>query len=127
MYTSSSVGGRTQIISRFFDRNINRLNNSLGIPSQSKTYIKRILYHHSGNHFVHRRHSRLWGKILASGIYQLQHIEIYCSQDFIYDWRMPAIVDSFNMNNQFMLLQNKLHLLMKSRSTYPAMWMNGLL
>lgn len=44
------IGGDIpQTISHFFDGNFNTLNNFLGIPSQSETWIEPILQHHSGD------------------------------------------------------------------------------
>ena len=55
----------------------------------------------------------MWGQILAGGIYQLHRIEIGASRDFINNKRLPPGVTPFAVNNQFLVLSNELHNLVK--------------
>ena len=104
-----------QTTSRSFDGDWIRLNNPLGIPSQSETQFKSILQHHNGDHLVHGRHKRLWGKVDTCGIYQLHRVKIGTSQNFINNGYIPAGVTPFTVINQFLVLPNNLHHLVKSR------------
>lgn len=108
-------GDVPKTISRSFNGGWNTLNNPLGIPSQSKTRFKPIPQHHNGDYLVHGRHRRLWCQILTGGIYQLHRVEIGNSQNFIDNGRLPIGLTPFAMNNQFLVLPNELHRLVKSR------------
>lgn len=100
-------------------RDWNSVNNPLGIRSQSETWFKPILQHHSGNYLVHDMH-RFWGKILTSGIYQLHHREICTLQDFISNG-LPSlwITNSSSFQVSFIILW-------KVEGTTPSILMKGL-
>ena len=104
-----------QTISCFFDKDQNRLNNSLGISSYSEIWFKIILQHYSGYHLVHDKHGSLWGQVFTSGIYQLHRVEICTSRYLINNRCLSVGVTPFAMNNQLLVLPNKFHHLMQSR------------
>ena len=98
---------------------LNRLYNSLEIPSQPKNQLESALEHYHGNDLVHRENRRLQSQIITSYINQLDRIEINALRNFIYDGGMPTRVSSFFMNNLLLLLLDKLHHLVKGRKHNP--------
>ena len=92
-------GDVPQTISCSFGGNLNRNDNSLEIPSQSKTWLEFILPHHRGNHLVQRRHMRLRSQIITSGINRLYCVEVSALRKLFYDWCIPTRVASFTLNN----------------------------
>ena len=108
-----------QTIPCSYDGNLNRFDDSLESPFQYETSLESVLENHRGNHVVHRGHRRL-SQIIIDVINQLHRVEISASRDFIYDWSMPARIASFTMNNQFLLILDKLHQLVNNRGHNPS-------
>ena len=108
------------------DEDWNKLNNSLGIFSQSKTWFKTILHHHSDYHLVHDMHGSLWVQVLTGGIHQLHCVEICTSWYLINDQHLSATVTPFPWITSSLFFHTSFIIWCRVKGIDPAIWMKGL-